>query len=308
VNKAPVNKPPVNKPPVNNAPANKDPLLIMKQAGKTFYFASFWLSKRAREHVAVIYSFCRSVDDYADAYPLHPQRNHKLDSIYTALITSDHSCGELRPIFQLFDRYPSIREPLAALVRACREDDGQRVINSDEDLKHYSRGVAGNVGLIMFPLLGGSGRDGLSAASNLGIAMQLTNIARDVLSDLKVGRVYLPHNWLDGADLRAMTVAEAASDHKVISATVRVLELAECFYRSGLDGLYHIESRERFAIRVAAECYRAIGSCVIKNDQLTERATVPLLGKFAIVASLIFNLLRHQSSPLDRGKLRWERE
>ncbi len=289
-------------------PVNKTPLLIMKQAGKTFYFATFWLSKRAREQVAIVYSFCRSVDDCADTYPPDPQRNAKLDSVYTALITTDHSCAELRPIFELFERHPSTREPLAALVRACREDDGRLVVNSDEDLKHYSRGVAGNVGLIMFPILGGSGKDGLLAATNLGIAMQLTNIARDVLSDLKVGRIYLPQNWLDGADLGSMTVAEAAADRKVVSATGRVLELAEYFYRSGLDGLSHIKSRERFAIRVAAECYRAIGSRVIQNHQLTERATVPLRGKFAIVASLIFNVLRQRSSLLDRGTLRWERE
>jgi phytoene synthase len=287
---------------------NKTPLLIMKQAGKTFYFASFWLSKRARDHVAVVYSFCRSVDDFADAYPPDPQRNAKLDSIYAALIRPDHSFAELQPIFQMFERYPSIREPLAALVRACREDDGLLVINSEEDLKHYSRGVAGNVGLIMLPLLGGSGRDGMSAATNLGIAMQLTNIARDVLSDLKVGRIYLPQNWLDGADLRSMTVSEAASDHRVISATGRVLELAEYFYRSGIDGLSHIKRSERFAIRVGAECYRAIGYIVIKNGQLIDRAIVPLISKFAIVASLIFNLLRRRSAPLDRGALRCEKE
>jgi phytoene synthase len=287
----------------------KTPLLIMRQAGKTFYFASFWLSKRVREQVAVIYSFCRSVDDYADANPPDPQRNTGLDSIYEALINSDFEHAELRPILQLFEIYPSIREPLAALVRACREDDGDLVIISDEDLKLYARGVAGNVGLVMLPLLGGSGRDGLSAATNLGIAMQLTNIARDVISDLKVGRVYLPQNWLDGADLKSMTVAEAASDHRVISATRQMLRLAEDFYQSGLSGLSHINSRERFAIRVAAECYRAIGLNVIRNDRLNERAIVPIWSKFAIVAALICNLFRQQSSPLiNRGTFRWERE
>jgi phytoene synthase len=267
----------------------------MKQSGKTFYFASLWLSKRVREDVAIAYSFCRAVDDLADQHPPDVARNENLTSIFTALSSDTNQQTELQPICSLIKRFPSIKEPLAALVRACQEDDGSTIINSSQDLERYSLGVAGNVGRILLPILGGSVREGETAAINLGIAMQLTNIARDVLTDLKIGRVYLPTQWLDGVDLRFLTVAEAASDPKVIKAVRRLLQFADSFYTSGIAGLCHINSRERYAIHVGAECYRSIGSLVIKDGRLVERAIVPLTGKIKIAASLIVRFLVESS-------------
>ena len=273
----------------------KSPLLIMKQSGKTFYFASLWLSKRVREDVAIAYSFCRAVDDIADQYPPDAARHETLSSILTALSSDTDQQPEFQPICSLLNRFPSIKESLAAVVRACQEDDGSIVIKSSKDLERYSLGVAGNVGRIMLPILGGSFHEGEAAAINLGVAMQLTNIARDVLTDLKVGRVYLPTQWLDGVDLRFLTVAEAASNPRVINAVRRLLQFADSFYSSGIAGLCHINSRERYAIHVGAECYRAIGSLVIKDGRLVERAVVPLTGKVKIAASLIFRFLVENS-------------
>ena len=199
-----------------------DEMRRLAKAGKTFYFSTLWLDKRTRQDAALAYAFCRTVDDIADGDLTEAARERDLREIARALINKDMKHELIRPLEPLFARYPEVTEPLAALVEACRQDTPQLAINDEHDLERYAFGVAGNVGLIMYPILGGTRAVGRQYASDLGMAMQATNIARDVIEDIKRGRVYIPSTWLDHADLRQLFVDERHYERPVVDAIRRV--------------------------------------------------------------------------------------
>ena len=260
---------------------------LISKAGKTFYFATLWLEKRVRFDAALAYDFCRSVDDIADAEPARPDRNEFLRETSEAVLRGDADQDLVRPLRPLLTRYPEIREPLAALVEACREDIPSLSISDEADLERYAFGVAGNVGLIMYPILGGRSPQGRSYAADLGMAMQCTNIARDVFEDLGRGRVYLPSSWLSGQDVRALLDEDSVIEPVVVQAVQKLLRFADDRYETGLSGLHYLAPQSRFAIKVAARCYAAIGGRVIRDNRLArERAVVPFSHKVIMACKM----------------------
>jgi phytoene synthase len=262
---------------------------LISRAGKTFYFATLWLEKQIRRNAALAYAFCRTVDDIADGDMSLAERDTQLRDIGRAVLLGDTDHDLVRPLAPLLTQYPETREPFAALVDACREDGPSLTITSEEDLIRYAHGVAGNVGLIMYPILGGQASIGQSSAADLGIAMQCTNIARDVFEDLARERVYLPLGWLRGRDLRELLdlASDSNSEAVVVAAVKRLLLLADDRYARGLSGLQYLAPENRFAIKVAARCYAAIGERVILNGRLArERAVVPLARKVILACSI----------------------
>lgn len=256
---------------------------LIAKAGKTFYFATLWLEKRVRFDAALAYDFCRKVDDIADAEPARPDRRECLDAVAEAVLSGDGGHDLVRPLVPLMTRYPEVREPLGALVKACCDDVTDLCIRDESDLERYAFGVAGNVGLIMYPILGGTVSAGRRHAADLGIAMQCTNIARDVLEDLKRGRVYLPNSWLLGCDINDVQNESSSSESAVVRAVQKLLRFADSRYESGLAGLHYLAPQNRFAIRIAARCYAAIGERVITHDRLSRtRAVVPLTQKIVL--------------------------
>jgi phytoene synthase len=186
-------------------------------------------------------------------------------------------------MLSLIERFPQIRHPVETLISACTADTPGIRITDAQELVQYAHGVAGTVGLIMYPLLGGTAPEGERFAADLGIAMQCTNIARDIMSDLKENRIYLPQDWLQKADLYQLLRHDSDTEARAVSATRRLLALSEEYYRRGLQGLSYLDPRCRFAIRVAANCYAAIGERVIQHNVINrQRAVVPLRTKIAV--------------------------
>jgi phytoene synthase len=260
---------------------------LISKAGKTFYFATLWLEKRIRYDAALAYNFCRTVDDIADGTLSALERDRQLKEIEQALVNGDTSHTLISPLAPLITRYPSIRDPLAALVEACRADGPSLCIRNEDDLERYGFGVAGNVGLVMYPILGGHLEAGRSYAADLGIAMQYTNIARDILEDITRDRVYLPSSWLEERDIRELLDETSSSEHLLVEAVRRLLRHADEKYARGLSGIEYLAPANRFAIRVAARCYAAIGERVICNGRLLrERAIVPLSHKLMLAGSM----------------------
>ncbi len=271
---------------------------LMTKAGKTFYFATLWLSDQARNDAAVAYSFCRKIDDVADGGLPEEQRDEYLRSVARAVRACDAGFPGLGKIVSLIERFPEIKGPLAALVDACREDTADLFICNESDVERYSHGVAGNVGLIMYPILGGVAPEGRSFAADLGIAMQCTNIARDVLEDLRRNRVYLPAEWLGGVDVRHILLGDPIVERRVVEAVQRLLGLARARYERGLSGLEYLEPRSRYAIKVAARCYQAIGDRVIRNGELARaRAVVPFYEKLLLACRESITRAPRQVSP-----------
>ena len=271
-------------------------LRLMTKAGKTFFFATLWLDRHTRQNAAIAYSFCRRIDDIADSEEVLTHRDNFLTDVAEALRTGRGGIPLVKNVMGLIERFPSIREPLAHLVEACRDDTATLVIRDEADLKRYAHGVAGNVGLVMYPVLGGYEPEGLQPAADLGIAMQYTNIARDVREDLGRGRVYLPSEWLDSIDPRKLPLSELGACTKVTEAVSRLLGLARERYERGLQGIRYLAPENQYAIKVAARCYAAIGDRVIRNGHLvTERAVVPFLSKVALAVNERFT--REEKSP-----------
>jgi len=262
-------------------------LALMSRSGKTFYFATLWLDQQTRLDSALAYAFCRRIDDIADASPQRGDRDKQLSDVVRALQSGAASHELVNPILPLIRRYPEIQEPLVALVNACRGDLPSLSIRDEQDFERYAHGVAGNVGLIMYPILGGTNPAGRSYAADLGIAMQSTNVARDVLEDLARGRVYLPISWLRGMDLRSVDITDQIVQGAVVDAVRQVLSFASYRYERGLSGLSFLSPRARSSIRIAARCYAAIGDRVIARERLSpKRAVVPLYRKIMLACRL----------------------
>jgi phytoene synthase len=138
------------------------------------------------------------------------------------------------------------------------KDQQPTAIRDEAELLRYCHAVAGTVGLMMCRVLNCENQRADSFAIDLGIAMQLTNIARDVLEDAKMGRRYLPARWVD---LPASEIARAdVSCHEPVATAVNlVLDLAENYYQSALLGIQLLPLRSRLSIIVALRSYRQIG-------------------------------------------------
>lgn len=274
----------------------------MANAGKTFFFATHWLKDSVCEDTVVVYNFCRTIDDIADTVPVSPTREADLQSVIQALKNDAQSHPLVEPLKPLLQRFPEIQLPLIALVRACKEDCPSLQIEDESDLRQYAHGVAGNVGLIMYPLLGGTDPAGRARAAELGVAMQYTNIARDILEDLSRSRIYLPSSWLSKSNGNITRATFADHESTIISAVERLLKQAKAHYASGLSGLAYLHPRNRFAITVAARCYEAIGLRVIRNGKLSRtRVVVPLMQK-ALLALKIACVWPRQSKQYIRTR------
>lgn len=278
--------------------------LRMARAGKTFFFATRWLHKSVVDDTVAVYNFCRTVDDIADATPVCHDRNQLLLTLIESLRSDCYTHDSVEPLRQLLNRFPEIRSPLIALVKGCLEDLPSLTIKTERELARYAHGVAGNVGLVMYPILGGTEPRGKTHAASLGIAMQYTNIARDVLEDLSRNRIYLPSTWLTDINTSLSHLNLQTHESIIVYAVQRLLKKAEEYYQYGLSGLHYLDHHNRFGIKVAARCYEAIGRRIIQNGTLVrKRAVVPLTTKALIALSIAvsdtFNsaVRRRRSSP-----------
>ena len=159
---------------------------------------------------------------------------------------------------------------IASLVEGLMDDQASEVLLADEEsLIQYAYKVAGTVGLLMCEILNNSDPRAKAHAVDLGIAMQLTNIARDVVEDARMGRRYLPGAWVN--NMSPKDIVDAASDPyghdgvQITRAVERLLDLAESYYASGRAGLAYLPYRAHFSIGVAAKVYRQIGRQLLRS-------------------------------------------
>ena len=240
------------------------PIAVLAAHGKSFYFASLFLGNHYAESAAQLYKFCRFLDDLADGTDIN--RIERLKNIHGYL------AGEVRLIedehetknFLVLAKKKSI--PLAAaqeLVEGMISDQIPARFDNTKQLLRYCHAVAGTVGLMMCRVLDCSQKDADSFAIDLGVAMQLTNIARDVLEDAQMSRRYIPSEWLNLNELQSEPCSwvDASIDLriKVSSAIEQLLKLAEQYYESAEQGIVLLPLRSRFAINVALRIYRQIG-------------------------------------------------
>lgn len=251
---------------------------VLARQAKTFHWAGRFLPAGVLDDAALVYAFCRLVDDTADEAADPVSAAAALDRLRDEL----RGAAPARPLVAAFRAAAARLElPLASaeeLIRGVRSDLGAVCVADDAELVRYCYRVASTVGLMMCAVLGVRRAEALPHAVDLGVAMQLTNIARDVAEDAARGRVYLPALRLRRAGVEpAELLAGTADARRVAVVVAEVLALADAYYRSGDGGMRDIPARYRPAILVASRTYRAIGLRLRRRacDALAGRVVVP---------------------------------
>lgn len=269
---------------------------LIKQGSKSFYAASLILPQRVRKPAYALYAFCRLSDDAVDAVDAPrdavDRLRERLDLAYDQTpmaIPADHAFADMVAKYQMPRALP-----LALLEGLQWDSEGKRFATLS-DLYAYSARVAGSVGAMMTVLMGKRDEETLARACDLGVAMQLTNIARDVGEDARNGRVYIPLDWLDkaGVDLDAF-LANPRFDERIAGCVRSLLDAADVLYDRSLGGIAHLPSDCRPAIHASRLIYREIGTKLAAQglNSIDERAYVPSARKLTLLAAANIATLR----------------
>jgi len=271
---------------------------VLARHGRSFHLASHFLPRFARDDAALLYAFCRYVDDIADESPDPDQASEGLRAIRSDL-HAFHPRDEL--VHALVERARVTRLDLEAadqLVEGVSSDLSEVRIPDDRALLRYCYRVAGTVGIMMCAVLRVRNPRAIHFAIDLGIGMQLTNICRDVLEDATMGRVYLPETRLLAAGTSPEALQRKEADPAAVTTVVRdLLALAEQYYASADRGMRAIPMPARAAILVASRVYRAIGLRLLSihgGNPLHGRTIVPRFGRLVWVGKALFQLCRPQ--------------
>ena len=221
---------------------------LLKTHAKSFYWASFFLASDTLDKCSSLYNFCRTLDDIVDNNDnLDEKReiflkfkkdfenknlNNQIIKDMWAVINSENISKQI--VIDLFD---GVETDLETKV----------VINSKKDLLIYSYRVAGTVGLMMSKILKVKSKEALKGAIDLGIAMQLTNIARELCEDKDRNRKYVNHNF---------------------SAIRETINDSEIFYEKSFNSISKIPFRSRFSVIVARRVYKKIGDYILKQNNI----------------------------------------
>jgi phytoene synthase len=262
----------------------------LKGGSKSFHAASLLLPAGFRADATALYAFCRladdAIDDQADPTAALVGLRARLDAVYEGQPTSHPADRALAAVVR---RHALPRALPEALLEGFAWDaEGRRYEGLDGVIAYSSR-VAGAVGAMMAVLMGARDPAMLARASDLGVAMQLTNIARDVGEDAAAGRLYLPLAWLReaGVDPEAF-LARPVATPALAGVVRRLLDVAEDLYRRADSGIARLPWRCRPGIYAARVLYREIGREVLRRhcDSVSGRAVVSGRRKLTLLGYL----------------------
>ena len=260
----------------------------MRGGSKTFFAASRLLPKRVRGPAIALYAFCRVADDAIDFSTDRllslTELNERLRHIYAGSPLDFAPDRALAAVVREFD-LPL--ELVSALLEGFEWDAEGRRYETIEDLQAYGARVAGSVGAMMAVVMRTRSEQALARACDLGVAMQLTNIARDVGEDARCGRLYLPLQWLREAGVDADAwLQNPVFDARIASVVNRLIESADALYQRSEHGIGQLPRDCRPAIRAARLVYAEIGRELEKAglDSINHRAVVSGKRKLTLLA------------------------
>ena len=215
---------------------------------KSFSWAGFFLPKKALEKCSALYDFCRVADNIADDDDEIEIKEQKFNQFENDFNQKNFNNPIIKNMWSLVEEFNISLKIVQDLLIGIKSDIKQEVkLDSKKDLLIYSYRVAGTVGLMMAKILRVKKKDSLKSAIDLGIAMQLTNISRDVIEDSKNNRFYIKNEFEE------------------ISSTIY---LADSFYKSSFYSIKDIPISFRFSILVARRVYRKIGYKILNQKNL----------------------------------------
>jgi len=277
---------------------------LLKDGSRTFHAASLVLPRRVSDPAIALYAFCRLADDAVD---LGCDRAAAVERLKQRLDRAYHGQPEEFPADRVFAevvaRFAIPRELPEALLEGLAWDAEGRRYETLADLYTYAARVAGAVGAMMTLVMGQRSPEIVARACDLGIAMQLTNIARDVGEDARAGRLYLPLAWLREAGIEPEAWLAAPVFGSEIAALVqRLLDAADAFYGRATLGIKHLPLTCRPGIYAARALYAEIGREVERRglDSVSQRAVVSVRRKLAALGRTLALL---QTEWLPAGQL-----
>ncbi|MBK1686052.1 phytoene/squalene synthase family protein [Rubrivivax gelatinosus] len=261
---------------------------LMRGGSKSFFAASLLLPQRVRAPATALYAFCRVADDAVDLsgdpHAAMAELRSRLDDVYAgtpAPIAAD------RALACTVHRHGLPRVLLDALLEGFLWDADGRRYETLADVEAYGARVAGTVGAAMAVIMGVRSPQALARACELGVAMQFTNIARDVGEDARNGRLYLPREWLREAGLDVDAWLKNPVHCPPVAQTVRrLLRAADELYERSEHGIAALPRDCRPAIRAARLVYAEIGHRLERDglDSVNRRVVVPARRKAALMA------------------------
>ena len=261
---------------------------MMRGGSRTFFAASRLLPPRVRAGAIALYAFCRVADDLVDqpgggAAAVEVLRR-RLDDIYAG---SPCDCIEDHALALLVQQTGLPRHLLDALLEGFAWDAAGRHYDTLASVQAYGARVAGTVGAMMAWVMGARSADTLARACELGVAMQLTNIARDVGEDARNGRLYLPRDWMREAGLDPEAWLRAPAYSPALGSVVaRLLQDADRLYAGAQPGIGALPADCRAAILAASQIYAEIGHQLRREggDSVARRTVVGTARKLVLLA------------------------
>ena len=218
---------------------------LLEKHAKSFHWASFFLSKEIYQKCSALYNFCRTLDDIADEINKLDVKTNNFVKFKKDFLDKNFNNSIIKEMWLIIESENISKTVVIDLFDGVETDLEDKVlIKSKKDLLVYSYRVAGTVGLMMSKILKVKDKEALKGAIDLGIAMQLTNIARDVNEDKKRNRKYIE------------------SDFSFIQETIKESEI---FYQNSFNSIRAIPLRSRFSVIVARRVYKKIGDSILKQ-------------------------------------------
>ena len=248
----------------------KNNINILKNHGKSFYWAGKLLPNFYLERCSELYSFCRKLDDIADKSS--NLKNLKFLTLTLKYIKEDnYKSLEKNKIFvpSFLKGNKTAKTQIVNLLKGLISDQKLVRIQDEKKLIIYCYQVAGTVGILMCIALDCNNKDAYNFAIDLGIAMQLTNIARDLLEDAKLDRRYVPGNFLENLSPKKIVLLSKnknkQDNKKLTNSLQKILNMSELYYESGNRGLSYLSPKIQISIRISSDIYREIGNKLKKN-------------------------------------------
>lgn len=250
---------------------------IIAKGSKSFRSASRLFDRQTRERAWLLYAWCRACDDLTDGQAFGHEMKAPVDprSAHRRIVTlTDRALAGEATNMVPFDALAIVARECRIARRAVTDHlDGFALDaegwtpQTEDDLLRYCFHVAGAVGVMMAQVMGvdPEDRDTLDRASDLGLAFQLANIARDISADAAEGRVYLPKQWLDEAGLTIAALADPANGDRIAPLAERLVRLSRTYRASARVGARRLPFRSRLAVLAAANVYGAIGTKVVER-------------------------------------------
>jgi phytoene synthase len=250
---------------------------LLEKHAKSFYWASFFLSKEIYKKCSALYNFCRTLDDIVDEIDQLDIKKNNFSKFKKDFLDKNFNNSTVKEMWLIIKSENISKNVVIDLFDGVETDLEEKVrIKSKKDLLVYSYRVAGTVGLMMSKILKVKNKEALKGAIDLGIAMQLTNIARDVNEDKKRNRRYIN------------------SDFSFIQETIKE---SEVFYQNSFNSISSIPLRSRFSVIVARRVYKKIGYFILKqknteNYNKAGKIYVPVFGKIIETFLSIYDFIK----------------